>query len=46
MKSLNFQAANKAQMFFKGTELEIFTVNETKDIQENSKVTISDFSKS
>lgn len=39
------QAANKAHKFFKGTELEKLPVNEAKDIEENSELSFSDFSK-
>lgn len=45
---LRFQAANKSNKFFKGTELEAFPVNDEKDIDQHldsSEVTLSDFSK-
>lgn len=40
-----FQAAKKANYFFKGTELETFTVNEIDHMQQDTALTWNDFSK-
>lgn len=42
---MSIQAATRAQMFFKGTELESLPVNEAENNQENTELTFSDFSK-
>lgn len=40
-----FQAAIEANLFFKGKELEILSEDHAKDVQEKSKLILSDFSK-